>query len=74
MSDYILTKTYRWMTLTEDGLLKQPKDKWGNVIFRFSYPTREDAVADYQRHIDSDLSCPYTMILIEDYSKDYVTP
>ena len=69
---YVLTKTYRWMVISDDGLLKTPKHNWGDNIFSYCYPTEEEAVADYQRYIDNDMECPYTMVLIPEYSKDYV--
>ena len=69
---YVLTKLYRWMVVSEDGLLKTPKDKWGEDMFSFSYASEEDAIADYQSYIDSNLSCPHTMILVKQFSKDYV--
>jgi hypothetical protein len=69
---YVLTKLYRWMVVSEDGLLKTPKNTWGDDIFSFPYGSEEEAIADYQRYIDSDSSCPYTMILVKQFSKDYV--
>jgi len=68
----VLTKTYRWMIVSDDGLLKTPKSKYGEKIFRHSYCTEEEAVADYQRHIDDDLEFPYSAVLIPEYSVDYV--
>jgi hypothetical protein len=71
-NECVLTKTYRWVVVSTDGLLKTPIDRWEYKIFRYSYPTEEEAVADYQRHIDNDLEYPKTMVLIPEYSVDYV--
>ncbi len=68
----VLTKTYRWMIVSDDGLLKTPKDHWGEMIFKYSYPTEEEAVADYQRYIDIDVEFPYSAVLIPEYSAKYV--
>ena len=75
--EYVVKKTYRWMVVSNDGLLKTPADNWEEKIFRYGYSTEEEAVADYQRRIDNDLQCPQKMILISEYSvsyssKDYV--
>lgn len=73
MSDkYVLTKLYRWMVISNDGLLKTPENRWGESIFSFPYNSEDDAIADYQRHIDDNLSCPGNMILVREFSKDYV--
>ena len=69
----VLTKTYRWMVVSTDGLLKTPEGRWEENIFRYSYPTEEEAVADYQRRIDNDLNYPNKMVLIPEYSVDYVS-
>ena len=68
MTTNVLTKTYIWMVISDDGLLKTPTSQWGDTIFQQSYPTEEEAVADYQRRIDNDLNYPYTMVLIPKYS------
>jgi len=68
----VLTKNYRWMVISEDGLLKTPKSKYGEKIFRYCYSTEEEAIADYQRHIDIDLEFPYSAVLIPEYDVDYV--
>jgi len=68
----VLTKTYRWMIVSDDGLLKTPRYEWGEIIFSLSYPTEEEAVADYQSLIDKDMDYPSEMILIPEYSVDYV--
>jgi len=68
----VLTKTYRWMIVSDDGLLKTPKDHWGKIIFEDSYRTEEEAVADYQSLIDKTLPLPYSAVLIPEYSVDYV--
>jgi hypothetical protein len=68
----VLTKTFKWMEISEDGLLKTPKDHWGKTIFEDSYRTEEEAVADYQRLIDKTLPLPYSAVLIPEYSVDYV--
>lgn len=65
---YVLTKKYVWMVVSNDGLLKTPKDKWGEDVFPRSYFTKDDAIADYQRYIDDDIDCPHTMVLIEQFS------
>lgn len=70
--EYVLTKTYRWMVVSVDGLLKTPVNNWEEKIFRYSYPTEEAAVADYQRLIDNDLQYPNKAVLISEYSVDYV--
>jgi len=70
---YVLTKTYRWMIVSNDGLLKTPRYEWGEIIFSLSYPTEEEAVADYQRHIDNHMKYPSKMVLIPEYSVDYVS-
>ena len=69
---YVLTKTYRWMVISEDGLLKIPRYEWGEKIFPQSYPTEEQAVEDYQRRIDNSMEYPCEMLLIPEYSVDYV--
>ena len=68
----VLSKTYRWMVISDDGLLKTPRYEWGETIFSLSYPTEEEAVADYQRRIDIDVEFPYSAVLIPEYSVDYV--
>ena len=70
--EYVLNKTYRWMVVSDDGLLKTPVDNWEEKIFRYGYSTEEEAVADYQYRIDNDLQYPYKMVLISEYSVDYV--
>ena len=70
--EYVVKKTYRWMVVSNDGLLKTPVDNWEEKIFRYGYSTEEEAVAHYQRRIDNDLQCPQKMILISEYSVDYV--
>ncbi len=60
------------MIVSNDGLLKKPVNSWGDNIFRYPYPTEEEAVADYQYRIDNDLQFPNTMVLISEYSVDYV--
>lgn len=72
MSKYVLTKTYRWMVISDDGLLKTPRYDWGDSIFSYSYPTEDEAVADYQRRIDNNMEHPYEMVLIPEYSKKCV--
>ncbi len=63
-----LTLRYLWKTLSEDGLLKDPKHTWGDCIFnQWGYKTKEEAIAEFQRLIDID-QCPPTCILIEKYS------
>jgi len=69
---YVLTKTYRWMIVSGDGLLKIPRYEWGEMIFPQSYPTEEQAVEDYQRRIDNRTEYPSEMVLIPEYSVDYV--
>jgi hypothetical protein len=61
------------MVVSTDGLLKTPEGRWNEHIFRYSYPTEEEAVADYQRRIDNDLNHPDKMVLIPEYSVDYVS-
>ena len=68
----VLTKTYRWMIVSDDGLLKTPKDHWGETIFENSYRTEEKAVADYQRYIGIDVEFPYSAVLIPEYFVDYI--
>jgi hypothetical protein len=69
---YVLSKLYRWMVISEDGLLKTPKDKWGEKLFSFPYVSKDHAIADYQRFIDNGFDCPSNMILVREFSKDYV--
>jgi len=69
---YVLTKTYRWMIVSDDGLLKTPEDRWEVDIFRYCYPTEEEAVADYQRRIDNHMEYPSKMVLIPEYSVDCI--
>jgi hypothetical protein len=69
---YVLTKTYRWMIVSDDGLLKTPRYYWGETIFRYCYPTEEEAVEDYQRRIDNNSDYPSKMVLIPEYSVDCV--
>jgi hypothetical protein len=69
---YVLNKTFKWMVISEDGLLKTPKDQWGEALFRDSYRTEEEAIADYQCIIDKNLSFPCSAVLIPEYSVDYV--
>ena len=73
MSKTVVSLKYRWMVLTKDGLLKTPKDRYGSSIFNnFGYDSKEEAIEDYQRYIDLELSYPDKMILVEEYGKDYV--
>jgi hypothetical protein len=60
------------MIVSDDGLLKTPRYEWGEEIFSRSYPTEEEAVADYQRRIDNHMEYPSEMVLIPGYSVDYV--
>ena len=72
-SKFVVSLKYRWMILSEDGLLKTPKDRYGSSIFNnFGYDSKEEAIEDYQRYIDLELSYPDKMILVEEYEKDYV--
>ena len=71
-TEFVLTKVYKWMVISTDGLLKMPKDRWDERIFRDSYPTEEEAVADYQRQIDNDGEFPWRMVLIPEYEVKYV--
>ncbi len=68
----VLTKTYRWMIVSNDGLLKTPRYEWGEMIFKYSYPTEEEAVADYQLWIDNFTNYFNKMVLISEYSAEYV--
>ena len=69
---YVLTKTFKWMVISEDGLLKTPKNQWGETLFQNYYITEEEAIADYQGLIDKTLPSPYSAVLIPEYSVDYV--
>jgi hypothetical protein len=70
---FVVSLNYRWMILSEDGLLKTPKDSYGSSIFNdFGYDSKEEAIKEYQRRIDLELSCPDKMVLVEEYEKDYV--
>ena len=60
------------MVISEDGLLKTPKDQWGEALFRNYYLTEEEAVADYQGLIDKTLPFPYSAVLIPEYKVEYV--
>ena len=72
-SKLVVSLNYRWMILSEDGLLKTPKDIYGSSIFNdFGYDSKEEAIKEYQRLIDLELSCPNKMVLVEEYEKDYV--
>jgi len=63
-----LTKRYLWKTLSEDGLLKDPKDLWNDCIFnKWGYNTKEEAIEEFQRLMDVGQRPP-TCILIEEYS------
>ena len=70
---YVLTKTFKWMMISEDGLLKTPKDKWGDRFFKDSYLTEEEAVLDYQDSIDKNLPFLYSAVLISEYEVRYVS-
>ena len=72
MTTKVLTKTYRWMVISTDGILKTPTTNLGDEIFQYSYPTEEEAVAEYQHHIDKDLKYPHRMVLIPEYEAKYV--
>lgn len=66
-----LEVSYCWMVVSSDGLLKDPKDKWGEYhTLSQRYSTREDAISDYSRHIEESISCPTRMILVEEYSQE----
>jgi hypothetical protein len=70
---YVLIKTFKWMMISEDGLLKTPKSIWGDRFFEDSYLTEEEAVLDYQDFIDKNLSFLYSAILISEYEVKYVS-
>ena len=69
---YVLTKTFKWMVISEDGLLKIPRDRWGEATFRYSYCTEEEAIADYQGLVGETRIAPHSAVLIPEYSVDYV--
>ena len=72
-SKFVVSLKYRWMILSEDGLLKTPKDDYDCSIFNdFGYDSKEEAINEYQRYIDLECSCPNKMVLVEEYRKDYV--
>jgi hypothetical protein len=63
-----LTLRYFWKTLSEDGLLKDPENFWGDCIFnKWGYNTKEEAIEEFQRLMDIGQRPP-TCILIEEYS------
>lgn len=68
---YRLTLEYRWLVLTEDGLLKPPSDDWGNShCLSKSYSSREEAIEDYARVVNNGrFSCPNELILVEKHVK-----
>lgn len=66
-----LTKRYLWKTLSEDGLLKDPKHYYGEYVFnRWGYETKEEAIAEFQRLMDIGKNPP-TCVLIEEYSQTF---
>jgi hypothetical protein len=68
---YALKLTYRWKVLTEDGLLKAPKDRWGGTHpLSKEYNSRHEAIEDYIRFVNNDLPCPSELTLIETHKKD----
>lgn len=69
---YFLKLSYRWLILTEDGLLKTPRDKWGESHhLSREYPSREAAINDYAAYVNKGNHCPYEMILVEQHSKEF---
>jgi hypothetical protein len=70
---YVLNKTFKWRVISEDGLLKIPRNDRGGAIFRDSYRTEEEAIADYQGLIDKTLPFPYSAVLIPEYEVEYVS-
>jgi hypothetical protein len=60
------------MEISEDGLLKTPKNLWGDYFFDEFYDTKEEAIADYQKGIDSNMPCPWNIILCEEFRQDYI--
>jgi hypothetical protein len=74
-----LSKRYLWKTISEDGLLKDPMNTWGDQVFnQWGYKTKEEAIAEFRRLIDIDQYKrelvglgPPTCILIEEYSTFY---
>lgn len=69
---YTLEKCYRWKVLTEDGLLKDPKDRWGfrhHIASQFD--TREQAIREYARFVNEEIDVPSSMILVEEHNRDY---
>jgi len=69
---FAIFPNYRWMVLTENGLLETPENH-GSFIFDSSgYSSREEAIEKYQRYTDSGFSCPPRMVLVKEYSQRYV--
>jgi hypothetical protein len=68
---YTLTLYYRWMVVSEDGLLKVPRDQWGDEQHMLSrlFTSRGEAIEEYCRFINQGLHCPNAMILVEEHAK-----
>jgi hypothetical protein len=67
-----LKLSYMWLILTEDGLLKTPRDKWGETHpLSKKYRSRSEAIEDYSRFTNNGLDSPYEMVLVEHHSKEY---
>jgi len=71
-SKHVLRQCFRWMEISEDGLLKTPKNSWGDYLFSEFYDTREEAIADYQKFMDRGIACPWNMILVDEFRQDYI--
>lgn len=41
---YKYVKRYKIMNISEDGLLKTPRNSWGDKIFDYEYQTEEEAM------------------------------
>lgn len=68
---YVLSQSYRWLVISEDGLLKSPKDKWGEShLLSRQFETRHEAIKEYTRFVNQELDCPCEMILVEYHTKD----
>lgn len=61
--DYRYEKGYMIKEISPDGLLKDPKDIWGNHLFRDSYETEECAIQTIK---NANKLGPYVILTVVD--------
>ena len=73
-NDLKLSMTYRWLNLSEDGLLKPAKDGWGEdlPICSERYGTKAEAIEAYVNLVSSrNAKIPWRLVLLEEHTVSF---